>query len=232
MRRLFSNTLYFSILFFSILLIDILVKTNIEEIYYRFITKTLVMTSLIIYYFINQKEVMKKRFTYMSLALFSFFIGDVFLLLYENSTLYIIGMLFFVLGKLFYAFRFSNQKDFKLSSLLPFIIPCFIFLVVLMNLIYDNLGNFFIPVMIYLFTCLIVTMFSFLRKDEVNFNSYILVLVGIAFSILSDTITVLQGFYMPDMAYHKVTIMLFYGLSQYFIVIGVVRENNTLIFDK
>ena len=232
MYKLFSNTLYFSILFFSILLIDILVKSSFEGISYRFFTKTLVMTSLIIYYFLNQKEVIKKRLIFMNLALFSFLLGDIFLLLYQNYMLYIIGMGFFVLGKLFYALRFSNQKDFKLSSLLPFIILCFGFMLVLMNLIYDNLGNFFIPVMVYLFSCLIVTMFSFLRKDEVNFSSYILVLMGIAFTIISDTIAVLQEFYMPDMAYHKVTIMFFYGLSQYFIVIGIVRENNTLIFDK
>ncbi len=141
-------------------------------------------------------------------------------------------MSFFVLGKLFYALRFSNQKDFKLYMLLPFLVISFGYMVFIMDLIYDKLGDFFIPVMVYLFACLIVALFAFLRKGEVNIKSYILVIIGIGFTILSDTISVLQEFYQSDIAYHKITIMLFYGISQYFIVLGVVREYNDAVFTK
>lgn len=230
MSKLFSNTLHFSVLFFSILLVDIIVKSVTDVHYYRFITKTPIMVSLIAYYLINQKEKMNKRLIFMSLALIFFLLGDFFLLMYKNFILYIIGMSFFVLGKLFYALRFSNQKDFKLYMLFPFLMLSFAFMVFLMNLIYDRLGDFFVPVMVYLFACLMVALFAFLRKGEVNFSSYVLVVLGIVFTIFSDTISVLQEFYRSDIAYHKITIMLFYGISQYFIVIGIVREYNDDVF--
>lgn len=205
-------------------------KLNFDYFFYRFVTKPLVIISLMIYYLLNHKERLVKRKIFMTLALLSFLFGDIFLLLYENFVFYIIGIVFFVAGKFLYALRFSNQQDFKLYLLVPFLLITFLYMVFLMDLVYDKLGNFFIPVMIYLFACLIILLFAFLRKNEVKLMSYILVLIGILFFAASDTIVVLQQFYNPNILYHKITTMLFYGLAQYFIVLGVVREFNDTIF--
>lgn len=232
MTGILKNTFYFTILFFSILTIDIVVKLNFEAFPYRFVSKALVMSSLIVFYLINQNEPIKKRFQFMSLALSCFLLGDFFLILYENTTLYIIGMLCFILGKLFYVFRFSNQKDFNMIRLIPFLALCFIYMFVLMKLVYSNLSVFFIPVMIYIFSSLLVALFAFLRKVAVSYKSYVLVIIGVFFAVLSDSIGVLQSFYNENLAYHEITIMLFYGLSQYFIVVGIIEENKVLIADE
>lgn len=232
MTSIFKNTSYFTILFLSILTIDIVVKLYFEVFPYRFVSKAQVISSLLVFYLINQHELTKKRFLFMSLALSCFFLGDFFLILYKNTALYIIGMLCFIFGKLFYVFRFSNQKDFNMIRLFPFLALCFIYMFILMKLVYSNLSVFFIPVLIYLFSSLLVALFAFLRKDAVSYKSYVLVIIGIFFAVLSDSIGVLQSFYNENLAYHEITIMLFYGLSQYFIVVGIVEENKVLIIQE
>ncbi len=223
-KNITSNFTYFSIAFFTLLAIDIWVKLQFDNIPYRYISKTLVLLLLIIFYIKNQAETKRKHFWYMIGALGCFLIGDWLLIEPKNTMLFAGGMMFFILGKLFYAFRFSNQRDFKLSRLLPFLFICFLYILWLMNLIYDNLHGLFLPVLIYFFAAIIVLQFAFLRKDDVNRLSYLLVFIGTIVSMASDSITALKTFYMPDFACEKITIMLFYGISQYLVVVGILKE--------
>ncbi len=210
-----------------ILFADILVKLYLEVFPYRFVSKPLIMISLIVFYVINQKEDSRRQFNLMCIALSSFLIGDVLLIAYEINILYIIGVLLFIVGKLFYIFRFSNQRDFNLLRLIPFFGVCFIYMIVIMLLVMENLGNFLIPILIYLFACLMLILFAFLRKDEVDRSSYLFVLIGVVLAIICDSIIVLQSFYNPEIPYHKVLIMLIYGTSQYLIVRGIVDEGKS-----
>ena len=103
---------------------------------------------------------------------------------------------------------------------------CFVYMVGLMHFVMGNLGSFLIPILIYIFVSLMVVLFAFLRKNEVDVKSYVLVLAGVVVAIISDSITVLQSFYNPNFPYHKILIMLIYGISQYLIVIGIVEEKK------
>jgi hypothetical protein len=128
MLKLFKNITYFSILFFSIILADILVKINYESIPLRLLTKSLIVGSLLFYYIVNNQEISKKKFFYMIIALSCFLIGDILIVFYNVTICFMLGMLLFVFGKIFYAFRFSNQKDFKLTRLIPFLVITFIYM--------------------------------------------------------------------------------------------------------
>lgn len=228
MKEVIKHNILFAVVFFIILSIDIYVKLNFNEVPYRIITKPLVMLTLILYYYFANKEPSVKKNRLVIIGLFLFLFGDIALIFYEHQTIYILGLVFFILGKVFYILRFSNQSDFKLVSLLPFFIICFIYMATIMFLVIDNLGNFFIPTLIYLFACLITILFAFLRKNEVNRISYILVLIGVFFTVICDSISLLQSFYSPDFPYHEILIMLFYGISQYFIVLGLIKEKKQL----
>ncbi|NND11014.1 MAG: lysoplasmalogenase [Flavobacteriaceae bacterium] len=229
MNKLFTkyfinNLTHFSIAYFSLLALDIWVKLQIETIPYRYVSKSLLIILLIVFYLKNHNESMRKNFWLMIAALCSFMIGDWLLIEPTNSFVFAVGMIFFVIGKTCYAFRFSNQRDFNLGRLLPFLIICFLYILGLMNLIYDNLNELFFPVLIYFFASIIVLQLAFLRQGDVNKLSYWLVFSGMIASMGSDSITALKTFYLPDFAYEKVTIMLFYGISQYLIVLGIVKE--------
>lgn len=224
MKFLFSNVTYFSIAYFACLAMDIWVKINLEAVPYRYISKTLVILLLLVFFMKNHGDSTLKHFRFMVIALCCFMIGDWLLIEPDDTVLFASGMMFFILGKLFYAFRFSNQRDFELGRLLPFLLVCFIYILGLMNLIYDNLNDLFFPVLIYFFASIIVLQLAFLRKNDVNRLSYYLVFIGMIVSMLSDSITALKTFYMPNFAYEKITIMLFYGISQYLIVLGITKE--------
>ena len=219
-----KNKLLFTISYFSILIIDIVVKFNLEKIPFRFFTKPLIIVFLLLFYWVNNKGGFTKKHFFMIIALFFFLMGDMFLLFKDVATLFSLGMLSFVLGKLFYAFRFSNQNDFKLTRLFPILSFCFIYIFIILSVIYDNLGSYFFPVLIYLFIAMLVLQFAYLRKSEVNYKSYLIVGIGILFSILSDSIAVLSRFYYNGFFYEKITVILFYGISQYLIVVGIIAE--------
>lgn len=228
MTILFKNKTNFTILFGVLLTLDIYVKTNLDAVPYRYFTKPLIMGLLIFYYFLNRKNPNLKKHKFMTIALFSFLIGDILLIHYQIISIYIFALILFVIGKLFYAIRFSNQKDFKLLRLMPFFIGCFLYMVGIMFLVMNNLNDFFIPTLLYLFSCLIVFLFGILRKNAVNYKSYVLVIIGISFSVFSDSISVLESFYDPNFPFHEIGIMFFYGISQYFIVLGITEEEYLL----
>lgn len=225
MNILFTNKRYFAILFFAILFIDIFVKLNLEAIPFRLISKPLVVISLIIFFVKNNKS-MQPKAGYVIAALLSFLIGDILLVFYQFMPAYIIGIILFIVGKLCYTKRFANQHDFSIVSLIPFFILCFVYMVFIMLLVLNNLGSFFIPVLLYLFSCLLLLMFAVLRKGEVNKKSYFIILIGVVIGILCDSITVIQSFHYEDFPFHRILTMLLYGISQYFIITGLIEEKK------
>lgn len=228
MNKLFKNKINFTIVFITILIIDLVVKDTLDNILFRYLSKSLIMISLIIFYLVNQKEKQKRSLYIMCLALFSFLLGDMFLISYEMVIYYMLGVFLFVSGKIFYVFRFSNQKDFKLLNLLPFLGLSFIYMFFIMHFVIDSLGSFLIPVFIYLFTCLMILLFAFLRKNEVSRTSYILVVIGVLLSVINDSITVLQSFYDSNIIPHyDIFVMIMYGISQYLIVLGIIKETQS-----
>ncbi len=228
MKKFLKNKISFIIIFVTILILDLVIKDTLDNILFRYLSKSLIMISLIIFYLMHQKEKQKRSLYIMCIALFSFLLGDMFLINYEDIIFYILGVFLFICGKLFYVFRFSNQKDFKLSNLLPFLGLSFIYMFFIMHLVIDNLGSFLLPVFIYLFICLMLLLFSFLRKNAVNSTSYLLVGIGVLLSVINDSVTVLQSFYDPNIILHyDVFVMLMYGVSQYLIVLGIIKETQS-----
>lgn len=226
MDLLFKKSKTFAVVFFAILLLDIIVKHTLPAFPYRYFSKPLVVLLLLAFYIINTQEKFKFRRILVVCALLLFLAGDLSLIKgnFDNIFL-IIGISFFVLGKAFYCFRFLHSKEFKIRRLLPFFVICFLLVITLLFLIFDNLGEMMIPVLIYFFIALMMLLLAYLRKDVVNKTSYKLVLLGAVISIFSDSVTAIKEFYI-DIPYQEIMIMLFYGISQYLIITGLVIEKN------
>ena len=225
MPSFFKNKLYISILFFLVLGIDLYFKTSDNPIYFRFFSKSLIII-MVFLYFVSSNNQKQTKDRFYILGLLFFWMGDILLLLYETPILYILGMLSFSIGKLLYCKRFSHQNDFKMASLLPFFIVVFTYTVVIILYIYDNLGSFFVPSIVYLFTSMLMGLFIFLRKDAVNKRSFYLIMFAFLCSIISDTAGGLESFYNPGLPFHKIIVMLFYGLFQYFVIVGLTSEKT------
>lgn len=232
MDRLFKNVAYFSILYFIAFLIDAYVKVNIVAFPYRYITKTFLISILLLFYTINNKEEDKSESRLIVIALLCFIIGDLFLIGGDTKIRFGLGVLFFTIAKVLYVIRFSNKQDFEVLKLWPFLVFGFIYMSVIMLMVYDNLGVYFAPALLYLFVVLVLAQFAFLRKKEVNIKSFWLVLIGVLLSMFSDSITILKEFYDSEILYNSYSIMFFYSLSQYFIIIGLLYENEKGVLNK
>ncbi len=225
MHKRFKNLTSFSILYLIAFVIDTYVKVNVVAFPYRYITKTFLILILLLFYIINNKDEKRKR-GIVIIALLCFIAGDLFLIGGTTKIRFGVGVLLFAIAKVLYAIRFSNKQDFDVLKLWPFLVFGFAYMCGIMLMVYDNLGDYFAPALLYLFIVMMLAQFAFLRKKEVNIKSFWLVLIGVLLSMFSDSITLLKQFHDPKVLYNHYTIMFFYGLSQYFIIIGLLYENN------
>lgn len=225
MSNIFKSTFYFTCLYVFIFLIDAYIKVVYPLSVFRYLTKAALIGTLLYYFLVNNNESSTKNKNLITYALFSFMLGDALITASSLSWYYlIVGVVFFGIAKVLYSIRFSNKKDFNILKLIPFLLFCFSYMYVIMIMVYSSLGIYFIPVLLYLFIVMITAQFAYLRQYEVNRSSYFLVLIGVIFSMFSDSITLLKEFYDESIAYNQYSIMLFYALSQYFIIIGIVKE--------
>jgi len=225
MKSLFNNISRFTCLYVFIFIIDSFVKVFYPFSVLRYITKASLIGVLLYYFILNNNETSKKNVKLIVYALCVFLVGDALITASNISRYFLVfGVVLFGLGKILYSIRFSNKKDFNILKLMPFLLFCFSYMCLVMMLVYDTLGSYFIPVLVYLFIVMLTAQFAYLRRYEVNKISYMLVLIGVIFSMFSDSITILKEFYDDNIAYNQYTIMLFYGLSQYFIIVGITKE--------
>lgn len=233
MKLIFNNTYYFTYLYIAIFLIDSFVKVVYPSSLFRYLTKALLIIVLLYYFILNKPKSNSRNNKLMIYAIYGFLVGDAFITASRISSYFLApGVVCFAFSKILYSIRFSNKKDFNIIKLLPFLLFCFSYMCLVMVVIFNSLGNYFIPVLLYLFIVMLTAQFAYLRRYEVNKRSYILVLIGVIFSMFSDSITLLKEFYDYNIAYNQYTIMLFYALSQYFIIIGITKEkivNNDII---
>jgi len=207
------------------LIVDGYIKVFYPLSIYRYFSKSLLLIVLLYYFILNNKASSKKNNKLIIYALIAFLIGDALITAGNYSRLYLIyGVVCFAIGKIFYGIRFSNKKDFNILKLVPFLLFCFTYMCFVMMIVYHSLGSYFIPVLLYLFIVMLTAQFAYLRQYEVNKSSYVLVLIGVIFSMFSDSITILKEFYDSSIAYNQYTIMLFYAFSQYFIIVGITKE--------
>ncbi len=228
MEKMLKSTFVFSILFFAILTIDLFLKIN-DFLFPRLISKALLIGLLLFYYCENKKYTtsnFKNRVTYIALTIC--LLADLILVYSHYTLLYIIGISIMLVAKCFYAYRFSTFQDFNVLKLLPFFLSCFVYMTVVIFLIYDKLGDFIIPGTIYIFTCLVMALFAYMRLGVENTLSFSLVFVDVLSSICSDTFVVLGAFYFGESNYTKIGVMLFYALSQFLIIIGLTKETFQL----
>ena len=222
-----KQLIYFSILFFCLLSLDIYTKLNLDTIPYRYISKFLTIGSLVAFtvtYFYRRKDLKNNLLIY---GLFVFFIGDIIIIDHLNMVKFYVSLLLFVAGKICYTLKFMHKEDFSINRLIPFFIVCFLYVAIVYNFIFPNLKLYFIPITLYFFITLLMTLFAYIRKGVANRKSYYLVLCGVGFFIVSETTMVIKMFY-GDVLFQDFIVMFCYGAAQYLIILGLMFENKIL----
>ncbi|WP_299390141.1 lysoplasmalogenase [uncultured Gelidibacter sp.] len=211
-------------LIFSFLLITELICGSVENLStWHYITKPSLLISLLFYFYSQSKGLGSKTRIMMLAALAFSLLGDILLMFDDQSAIYfMLGLVAFLLAHLVYCFVFLNYRNPKTNPLgiililLGYALGFFYFLK-------DGLNDLLIPVIIYMMVILMMVITSYLRHKKVPEKSFILVFSGALLFAISDSILALNKFYSP-IQFSAIYIMLTYGLAQYFIVLGVLKQ--------
>jgi len=218
-----------SIIYFLVSAIEIVGDVSgAKEVVY--ITKPLLMPLLILLYIPTWNQHKDNLSKLLIGALFFAFVGDVALMLVSLSEHYfLLGLGAFMITQLLYIFIFSRAGNFLKALIQP--IGFFVLLLfgavyfLLMNILYNDLKEMLLPVLIYGAVVCMMGYTSTIRN--VNRSSYLLVLLGACFFIVSDALIAINKFlYSGELYLAQPSIMILYVLAQYFIVVGLIKAHK------
>ena len=208
-----------SIVFLVVAITDVYVvitqNKTIEMIF-----KPLLMTSLAVVYLVSVK---KPSFWLLSALFFSFW-GDVFLL--DKANFFVFGLASFLVAHVVYvkittSFLYKDSAVRILTSAIPFVL----LFVGLLGLIYNNLGDMLLPVLVYgiaISTFGTAALLNY-RQQKTTANTWLL--LGAILFIASDSLIALNNFYMPKPLFN-IAIIVLYIVSQYLIVKAIMAKEK------
>ena len=211
---------------FGLILCAHLCCSNVDQLNaFAFITKPLIVGSLLLYFIVRAKHLKTNLKRYIILALVFSLIGDIALMFESRDALFfILGLVAFLIAHVMYILSFLKQRN---SNIKPVVLPIILLLYAsgLFYVLQPNLGELLIPVMIYMLIILGMATTASMRKGIVNSSSYNWVFIGALLFMISDSILALDKFYQPQ-PLSSYSIMITYAFAQYCIVHGILKSEN------
>jgi len=219
------KTKLFSFLFFTVFVIQLYAEYNNNDVLRTF-SKPLIVIVLLVWLFLstNLKGRFHKRiFTGSVFAL----AGDVLLLQNGLTSFFIYGLIAFLFCHIFYIRAFildhksnPNQKNpYFLWAVGIFSIYC----AGLFFYLQPNLGPIQFPVLMYTIIISFMAIMAVNRYGKVNIFSFNLILYGVLFFILSDSVFAVNKFAQP-IPQSDALVMATYMIAQYLIVYGTIER--------
>ncbi|MFI5172531.1 MAG: lysoplasmalogenase [Chitinophagales bacterium] len=189
----------------------------------REITKYLLMPLLMLHVYFGFRNAFRMILPLLT-TLFFCWMGDI-VLLYSNrnENYFLIGLAAFLLGHIFYIISF-NKYVIHLRSLIrrkPWIIIFpLIYSASVVIILYAYLGDMKIPVIAYSAVITLMGISAINRFGRTNLYSFIFVLCGAVFFMISDTLIAIDKFYLPIES-GSLLIMFTYIVAQFLIISGL-----------
>lgn len=214
---------YFAILFMLLLLAELICGSVASLSTLHYMTKPSLLIALI-YYFNNQSKGLSVKTRITTLAALGFsLLGDILLMFVDQSPrFFMLGLVSFLLAHVFYCIVFLANRNPKINPL-GLILILIIYSIPIFYLLKDGLSDLLVPVIMYMAVILSMVITAFLRQKKTAPKSFILVFLGALLFLVSDSILALNKFFMP-LSFANFSIMLTYGLAQYFIVLGLLKQ--------
>jgi len=180
--------------------------------------KPMIVLSLIVLYTVSIK---KKNYYYLVALLFSF-LGDVFLL--DKDGYFLLGIGSFLITQILFAKIIIGQlKRPNLKQIVTSILPFAAYLILLITILWGDLREFLIPVIIYGTTISVFGMLSLLNHQVSKTPRSRLLLFGALLFIVSDSMIAFNKFHAPAIIY-PLAIMVTYILAQYLIYNFMIKK--------
>lgn len=184
-----------------------------------FLTKPLIMLSIIAFYYSQVQKTLKKQDILMLIAFTFSWLGDVFLM-FSGEIYFMLGLGSFLMTHLFYIYVFSKSRA-KANWAARIFIP--ILSISVFSLIYNHVEKgLLIPVLVYMLA--ISTMAITASERKTNMESFRFVFVGAMLFVISDSFLAIEKFAYKIPA-STLLVMSTYVLAQYFIATGFLKQS-------
>jgi len=217
---------YAGLLFFSMMLAYIIggmIKSESLEI----ISKPLLMPILMILVWVSTPPTRSRSI--ILLALFFSFAGDTFLLFVsKNASLFIPGLVCFLLTHILYIIYFLSIKPVQNSILktAPYLVLIVLgYGLLLLSVLFPQLGDLKIPVIIYATVIMSMLLASLQIYNRVTPHVGQLFITGAVFFVLSDSLLAINKFYLT-LGNFSFLIMVTYCIAQWLIVRGFIKKQE------
>lgn len=186
---------------------------------YRFFSKPLIMLALIGLY-LSKNRASSPGSTWFLAALVFAFLGDVFLL-FEGASFFIMGLVSFLVMQLIYAYLFSKERKASVGFIIGTILLLLVYAIGFNSYTWSKVGDLKIAVAVYSVAIAIMVFFGIIRDRCIPGYGYIV--LGVLLFLISDSALAL-GKFAGGFPHVGITVMATYGLAQYFIVNGYLRQ--------
>jgi uncharacterized membrane protein YhhN len=199
------------------------VVTDLLAIYFqwdsiRFISKPLIVLSLLAYFF----QAVRAGAGALKTALLFSLIGDVALLFEDRDPLFfMVGLGSFLVAHILYIVAFNNLRK-SVPIRWGWIVAVALYLVTLLYVLLPYLGELKIPVIIYAFVLCSMLLTVVHAFHNLYAKPGIICLAGALMFVLSDSVLAINKFYF-GFTLSGLVIMLTYACAQYLLVTGMVR---------
>jgi uncharacterized membrane protein YhhN len=197
-----------------------------------FVTKPLIMITLLVYYLAGRKE-KPNTLTYLAIGAILFsWCGDIILMLQGRyDGLFVFGLAAFLIAHLFYIATYRKavlpERSAESRSFIRTRIAFLIFVgAALIYILYPNLENMLVPVILYTFVIISMAIAGVLRKGRTVEKSFIMVYSGALLFIMSDSMIAINKFLNP-LVQAQLMIMATYIAAQFLIVKGLLAHENS-----
>ncbi|RYY41870.1 MAG: lysoplasmalogenase [Chitinophagaceae bacterium] len=218
------KTFYWSLFFLAALFCDaVFISMNDDKL--RVFSKPLLVLLLIALVLNATPRYTAPLKTGLLVALVASWFGDV-LLLRPGTTFFIAGIAAFLVAQVAYGLSFNalrQQKGIRFRPLM--LVPVLTYYVCLISLLFEHLGDFLIPVLVYgvVISFMLAMALQLVRLK--NRRSAALLFGGALLFVTSDSILALSRFYWKQSSTPiELLIMLTYGLAQLFLCIGLLNH--------
>jgi len=192
---------------------------NTDMVLYQQITKALLMPVLMAFAWMHVGFKNSRR---LLLALLFCWTGDVLLLFtYKNELYFLLGLAAFLIGHLAYISTFLQCTAGKSKAAMWWYLPILTYVLLLLSLLWNNLGDMLLPVAIYAVVIGSMTAVALRRYGATNTSSFMAVMVGAMLFVLSDTLIAWNKF-QGAISNASLWIMLTYIMAQYLLVQGIL----------
>ena len=191
-----------------------------------FISKVLIMPPLMVIFILNLKLASNRFHKYMFAGLFFSWIGDVLLEVPGGGEImFMAGLGGFLISLVLYAVVFFSTpgKNEIFHNRFYLLIPVLLYGIAMGIYLYDHLGEMRLPVIVYETAMITMLAGAVSRIGKVNRTSYIMVLAGAIFFIISDSVLALNKFVQP-VSLSTLIIMGTYIAAQWLITTGYIKQ--------